>query len=566
MDYKNASLEEVIGDLESRYQLHFSYSRDLLPMDLELSAYIKNASLEEALEVLFYGSGIEYTDIGGQIVLRYNPASVSPPLSQNKEGGPPKKKKKTSTTETSQPVEAAPEMAQEKPAIDSSLLVQTEPETPVKELETIPQKTSNRRFAAYNFELEDIPGLHRDSMNVGRSDRESIAQFGLTPGLSTNGFRSGEYTNNLSVNIFYGSSAGLRGLEISGFGSQVNGSVTGAQFAGFFNVVTGDMRGYQVGGFLNVTKGQVQGAQLSTLINIAGQGQAFQLGGLGNVVAGELRGVQFGGLFNQAGVGSSGVYQFAGLWNTNQGQSNLQIAGLFNHSQEARFAQLSGLFNTTRQGQTGVQLAGLFNVAKDIQLGQAAALFNVAREVQGFQIGLINFADTVGKASIGLLSFVRHGYNRFELSTTEVFQGQVGIKLGSEGFYNILQGGLRWDQPFQGQPHQWMLGYGLGTNIGWSTHWATNLEIVGSHVSETWGSFTTDLNLLAQARILLEFRFGKRWGLFGGVSYNGFFSQNVLPETGLTGSGIVPEKADRRQLDADTSLDTWLGFQAGIRF
>lgn len=563
MDYKNATLEEVITDLESRYSLHFSYSRDLLPMDLELSAYIKNVSLSEALETLFEGSGVEFALIGGQVVLRYNAASVSPPLSQNKEGGPRKKKPKKVQPP---PPEPEPELVEVEPEVDSTLLAEAELPPPVKELEEIPQKNSNRRFAAYDFEAEDVPGLHRDSMNVGRNKEERVAQFSLFPMIGTNGFRSRELTNNLSVNVFWGVSGGVKGLEVSGFGSRVNGHVTGAQFAGFTNVLKGDLRGYQVGGLVNSVGGRVQGAQAAGLFNVADHGQVVQIGGLGNVVKEELQGVQVAGLFNAAGENTRGAYQIAGLWNANQGESALQVSGLWNRSEGARIGQTSGLFNVSRNASTGFQLSSLFNVAQDVKVAQVAALVNVARDVDGVQIGLINFADTVGGVTIGLLNFVRHGYNRLELSTTETFQGQFALKLGSGRFYNVLQSGLRWETAFRGRPQQWLMGYGFGTQIKWGKHWASNIELVGSQVSETLNEFTTDLNLLTQARLLLEFRFGKRWGIFGGVTYNGHFSRRINPDTGLTGSDFVPERAQRQMVDARTSLDTWFGFQAGIRF
>ncbi|MEM1217885.1 MAG: DUF4974 domain-containing protein [Bacteroidota bacterium] len=563
MDYKNATLEEVITDLESRYSLHFSYSRDLLPMDLELSAYIRNVSLSEALETLFDGSGVEYALIGGQVVLRYNAAGASPPLSQNKEGGPIKKKPKKVQPP---PPEPEPVLVEVEPELDSTLLVKTEILSPVKELEEIPQKKDNRRFAAYDFEEEEVPGLHRDSMNVGRSNEERVAQFSLFPMIGTNGFRSRELTNNLSVNVFWGVSGGVRGLEVSGFGSRVNGHVTGVQFAGFSNVLKGDLRGYQVGGFVNAVGGRAQGAQAAGFFNIADRGQVVQFSGLGNVVKHEFKGVQFAGVFNVAGENTRGAYQFSGLWNVNKGESALQISSLWNLSRGARIGQTSGFFNVSRNGSTGYQIAGLFNVAQDVNAVQVSGLINVARDVKGVQIGLINFADTVGGVTIGLLNFVRHGYNRLELSTSETFQGQFALKLGSGRFYNVLQSGFRWETAFRGRPQQWLMGYGLGTQIKWGKHWASNIELIGSQVSETLNEFTTDLNLLTQARFLLEFRFGKRWGVFGGVTYNGLFSRRFNPDTGLTGSDFVPERAQRQMVDARTSLDTWFGFQAGVRF
>ena len=72
-DYKEKTLERVLNDLERRYNLYFSYSSSLLPMNFGVTANTEDELLPAALQTLFENVPIRHAIIGGQIALRADP-------------------------------------------------------------------------------------------------------------------------------------------------------------------------------------------------------------------------------------------------------------------------------------------------------------------------------------------------------------------------------------------------------------------------------------------------------------------------------------------------------------
>ncbi|MCB0644461.1 MAG: hypothetical protein KDC44_22610, partial [Phaeodactylibacter sp.] len=232
--------------------------------------------------------------------------------------------------------------------------------------------------------------------------------------------------------------------------------------------------------------------------------------------------------------------------------------------------QFAGLFNTNK-GKSDIQAAGLFNVGQDVRIAQMAAFMNIAHKVSGVQIGLINVADSVGGASIGLLNIIRHGYNHLDLSYDNAITGNVGLRLGSRHFYNIFQGGARWENSFfpkfktENDPFtHWTFGYGIGTAITLGTRSTMNLEVVANHVNEGM-HFTKDLNLLNQFRLIVDRKLFGGVRIFGGATFNLMVSKYYDPDTGQLGSTIVPYTWENYSTGS-ADIRSWLGFTAGLRF
>lgn len=98
-------------------------------------------------------------------------------------------------------------------------------------------------------------------------------------------------------------------------------------------------------------------------------------------------------------------------------------------------------------------------------------------------------ADSVSGASIGLLSFVKNGYRRLEVWGAEALYGNVGFKMGTRKFYNILATGV---QPLSDY-YRWAVGYGIGTEQPLSRGLVLNLDAVSYHVNEN-EAWTNRLN------------------------------------------------------------------------
>src|SRR4051812_33157149 len=69
--YEGVSLEEVLKGISKNYQVHFSYTNNLIPLDKRVSIRVKNQPLRLVLDELFKGTNVNYQLVGEQIVLKY---------------------------------------------------------------------------------------------------------------------------------------------------------------------------------------------------------------------------------------------------------------------------------------------------------------------------------------------------------------------------------------------------------------------------------------------------------------------------------------------------------------
>ncbi|RMF03851.1 MAG: hypothetical protein D6772_01575 [Bacteroidetes bacterium] len=349
----------------------------------------------------------------------------------------------------------------------------------------------------------------RDLAMEAYEDTHRLAQISLLPYLGTNHVRSDVVTNKVSVNVLWGTSKAVDGFELGGFGNTVLTDVRGVQIAGMFNQVGGRVTGTQIAGLFNQAEKRVIGTQLA---------------GIGNIARDSVIGSQIGGVFSTSGYHVNGL-QLSGLFNVAQGDVNYQISGIINR----------------------------------------------AETVHHRQVGLINICDSTAKAPYGLFNFVRQGYNRIEVGSSENMFVTLGAKFGSPKLYNIIQLGLRWDETeierdgrlIQGTFTSWSVGYGLGfvSRLGAKT--LLNSELIAAQVNEqeTW---TDELNLHTQLRLLIDWKMGGRWSFYFGPTANLLLTERVDPLTGNTLS-VIPYEPFWQQQEGPTHLIGWVGFTAGLR-
>ena len=296
-----------------------------------------------------------------------------------------------------------------------------------------------------------------------------------------------------------------------------------------------------------------------------------EIGVLGNTVQGDVRGMQAAGLVNIVKRNLYGT-QMAGFTNTTGGGVGLQVAGLINTGKNGfNGVQIAGLANTAKIGVIQSQIA-IFNRADTIQVCQIG-LFNRAEKTRGLQFGILNRAANDAGLSIGLFNFIRGGYNRLEISRGDLLQANVGIKFGSNRFYNILQTGMHYDEsPFGNRSNwdydniSWTYGYGIGTSKKIGKRGLINVEILASQINEN-EPFTRQLNVLSQLKTTLDFRLFGSFSVFGGVSINGIYSNRINDELGTIGSDLPFEPQLTIDLDTDdTQRVIWTGYIFGIRF
>ncbi|MEL6864672.1 MAG: hypothetical protein AAFP19_09640 [Bacteroidota bacterium] len=528
--YDKVRLGDALSDISQVYQVRFAYSRNVIPVGQEVSAQTSQIPLSEALDLLLKETKVIFATIGNQVVLKLDPDK---PISLEKNGGI--FDKSTSSRELDE---------ESMMAAEEFIFVPTH-RKPWLNLPPIEQEAINEVSPKFRSSLERADDDLPDQIDFyNRTDKSRMAQMSIFPYLGTNHYRSDDYTNTVSLNVFWGHNGGVNGVEVGGMFNTVRTGVNGFQLAGVGNVVNGDIVGTQMAGLFNIGKNRITGVQTAGLFNIShGRSVAIQSAGLMNVVGSDMIGVQVAGLFN---IGRGDV-------------SGTQVAGLFNRT----------------GGEVNGQFSGLVNIAETVTHGQISGFINIAKEVDGFQLGIININDTINGTSIGLINFVKSGYNRFELSGSDFMHARMGVKLGTKSFYNIFQVGMHFsNKPLlnTGKCYSWGLGYGIGHAWTLGERSLLNIELMSMHINEceVW---TNELNLLNQLSLTYDYGLTPQLSLFIGPTFNLLASRrqrakgSEVPGVVQLGSELVPYTIWEDHIDANNAQwQTWIGIHGGIRF
>jgi hypothetical protein len=280
-------------------------------------------------------------------------------------------------------------------------------------------------------------------------------------------------------------------------------------------------------------------------------------------MSGPSKGAQFAGIGNVVNH-ESWAFQTAGIVNiTPEGNHGLQIAGISNvNGNEGEGSQLAGLANVTYGKSASFQAAGLVNVSTNGVRGvQIAGIANYTKKLNGFQLALINVADTVERGvPLGLFSIVRHGYYAFEIEANESFWINANYKMGVPKLYNIFTVGFTQ----QDNQEMWGVGLGLGSLFPVGKNWGFNFDLTATQINEnTW--WTEDLNLLNKLKINAWFDMGKIQ-IYGGPSLNVYVSQ-YKNEEGIPGGNLIdPQVSFYDSINGATRTIVYPGFNIGLRF
>ena len=381
------------------------------------------------------------------------------------------------------------------------------------------------------FPYEDEPNIQ----NIHDTLRQ-LVQVSILPFIGTNERLSGNVINDYSINFLGGYSMGTRQIELGFFVNMDRADVSWLQIAGFGNLVGRNVYGIQAAGFANVNGGETK---------------AVQLAGFANTNLGESIGVQL-----------------AGFANTNLNRTNgVQVAGFSNVSiGNSKGVQVAGFGNVQVGDYRGSQIAGLTNIATEkISGSQIAALFNHGRRVQGTQIGLINYADTLGGVPIGLLSIVNTGYHKIELSADEVFYTNLAFRSGVRKFHTMIGAGFKPQQSLAATDTSvWTFGYGAGTSPKLAKWLYLDLDLSSQHVNR--GSFTNALSLLNKMYVGLDFQVAKKFSIATGITLNGYLTRTTYSDYPELFTDFTPKIIYDKNLNHDINLKMWWGAKVALRF
>ncbi len=488
-------LGEVLTDISVRYDVHFTYSKDFIPLDQPVSLEVTDYPLYQVLNMVFAQTPVVYKSIGGNIVLRVDETKGRQLSQLEKLPLPDELRRKQRLKEYKKPQKL-----------------------PNRNTQVIEQAAGGDRVVEFDPSRFSIPEIKHEPYQ----EEAPIVQVSLYS-MKRDWDKMEDYQEaKVLIDVLGGNHKKIDGLNIGGGFNNIHHSVRGVQIAGLGNNVNEGVKGVQAAGLFNKANGKVTGLQTA-------------------------------GLYNKAGDDLFGMQVTGGVNIANQKAEALQVAGLVNYA----------------GGQTKSQIAGLVNIAGDVDWSQTSSLFNKGKTVKGFQFGLINVADTAVLGSYGLLNFIRRGYNRVELSGSEVLHANLALKLGTRQFYNIFHFGARWDNyttgDQQGTFMSWGLGYGLGTTATLSSRSLLNIEVVAIHLNEL-EPWTNELNLLNQLRLTYDIRVGRKLSIFAGPVANVYVSKiNPAGDPAERTANFAPYNFFDGN-DGDTNVKMWVGFQAGFRF
>lgn len=408
--------------------------------------------------------------------------------------------------------------------------------TPVgKDSVIVEARSASKSDSIINQEdIENFPyGSEANVQNISDTLYRDI-QISFLPFLGSNGRLSGNVINDYSINILGGYSLGTKQIELGFFFNIDRGDVSFLQVAGFGNLVGGNVYGAQGAGFFNLNRGDVKAAQFA---------------GFANINLGEARGVQVTAGANVNFKSADGVLA-AGFVNFTYGTSyGVQVAGFGNFQvEDYRGSQISGFINIASNRISGSQISPLFNHGKN---------------VRGTQIGLFNTADSLGGVPIGLVSFVKYGYHKLEVSADEVFYTNIAFRTGLNKFYNILSAGMMPQQTTDGQ-NVWTFGYGIGTAPKLTKWWYLNFDLTSQQVNK--GSFTNELSLLNKLHAGFDFQVAKKFSITIGATLNGYLTKTTFTDYANLFTNYQPKIIRDQNISPDLNLKMWWGAKVGLRF
>ncbi|MBO9634130.1 MAG: carboxypeptidase-like regulatory domain-containing protein [Chitinophagaceae bacterium] len=415
------------------------------------------------------------------------------------------------------------------------------------------------------------------SINLSKFFTVRPYQVSLVPGMSSNGKLNSQVINNFSFNILGGYSGGVNGFELGGLFNidkkdvrfvQIGGllnidgkSFTGVQIGGIHNTVLDSVIGVQVGGIGNFVKRNMNGWQIGGIYNhTGGRFTGAQLSGFANFAGKEFKGMQGSGNYNVAASSFRGA-QVAGWGNFARGNTlGTQIAGNLNINwKDFEGAQISGLVNLNGRHMNGAQISAMGNInGGEMRGAQITTLLNYTKRLKGFQLGLINIADTSDGYSIGLINIIMKGYHKLSLYTNDVLPFNGAFKTGNSKLYSILLAGVSVGYGNDTLDKAWSFGYGIGREWPVAKKWALNTELTSQHIYlGDWDH----LNLLNRLNINAYFKVNKYISLFAGPAFSVYYSDQTIKN-----EGYKMDMAPESNFKFGDKVKAWFGFSAGIDF
>jgi hypothetical protein len=381
----------VLDDLSTKYNIGFSYSRQIVPVHQRIYAHCHNMPFGEAMELLFAQTQVIYGVIGDQIVLSIDTHKV--------------------------PI--APDMGYFDKGEDDSLASLNDIPRSQYQVTRIAMQQTSIQYSVSRIHPEVVEYVLDEQVAKAEREQSNLRmQVTFIPPLKADTHPKGEQPLSLSFNLLAGANESVEGMEMGGLINVLTEDLAGIQTAGLVNYVMDDFQGVQAAGLINSVQDSSSGVQAAGLLNLAGSGSLIQGAGLMNVARGDVHG-QAAGLVNVARDVHGA--QISGLVNVARYVKGAQI-GLFNFADSVGGVPVGLLTIVRRRGYHSIELAAEDAIDYNINLRLGVrAFYNI------LHVGIDDQGEnwSLGYGIGSSIPIARRNYLQFELLGRQINEGET---------------------------------------------------------------------------------------------------------------------------------------------
>ena len=188
--------------------------------------------------------------------------------------------------------------------------------------------------------------------------------------------------------------------------------------------------------------------------------------------------------------------------------------------------------------------------------------------MRGTQIGVVNVADDLEGAPVGLVSYVRTGIHEAEIATSDVGASVASAVLGTRRIYGRLGfgvmaagndvPGLRTDATAAGSRDHYLIQWGMGGRFALDDRWFIDVEASGTQFHRT-DDFHQEDAVAGSLRVLAGLRLAPQLALVLGPTYTASVGWSG---TDLAAGRDIAEAVFR---DGGTTVRLFPGLVLGLR-
>lgn len=284
----------------------------------------------------------------------------------------------------------------------------------------------------------------------------------------------------------------VQGLAIAAGATRVDGPLRGVQLAALYNESHGNQVGLNLSGLVTYQRARLTGIGIAGVVNVAEDVDGIAIGGVLGL-ARSVRGIQLASVASLSSERSEGV-QISGVLQSSQESRGFALAGLLNRAAATQGVAISGAVNVT--GDLDGVAISVVNVAGRVRGGQVGVVNIATKDVQGYQLGLVNYAHDNGHVQLQAFADTLLPFNAGLKFTTGFGYSEAGFGISGSG--NSGQGYLGLGLHFPSG----RLSFDVGGRISASTQEDSN----------SGGPERTDVHYLGQVNVRLV----RGIALFGG--------------------------------------------------